>query len=508
MAARRAISGDAAAVGRPGGRRRRAVGVRAGTVLEAFGIAATVSSSYPTASPTWRCRPTTRVRAARERHRPRRSALRRVPGDHPSAQASPASWSSCSRTSPPTDARPDRWRGAAEEDAGRGDRRGAGAGPGRAHRPGHRRRSRRTGGGSGRRWCSRVSTRASAPRSSRRWQLGIPIVCSDRAAIPEVVGDAAVVVAGDDRRRGPTRSSTADAGREELSRAGHRRREEFTLAASGPALADAYRRRPGDDRQDGADVKIVVLCPHFAPDTAPTGTVMTRIVHELAGLGHELHVVTALPWYRAHRIETGWAGRWSGPSRRRGARSHACIRSLATTSRTSSGGRSGLPASRCWPVSPGSEPAVVLPLRRRPRHVATAHARADRWIVGVFRRAPLVFNIQDVFPDAAVAPERSRTAGSSPWRRGSNASAITAAAAVTVLSDDLRTTWRQVQRPTRAARRSDPELRRHRRDRPGDRATAYRSELGIGDEPVVLYAGNIGFSQSLDLVSRPRPCPE
>ncbi len=27
-----------------------------------------------------------------------------------------------------------------------------------------------------------------------------------------------------------------------------------------------------------------------------------------------------------------------------------------------------------------------------------------------------------------------------------------------------------------------------------------RRELGIGDEPVVLYAGNVGFSQSLDLV--------
>ena len=30
--------------------------------------------------------------------------------------------------------------------------------------------------------------------------------------------------------------------------------------------------------------------------------------------------------------------------------------------------------------------------------------------------------------------------------------------------------------------------------------TRYRAELGIGDEPVVLYAGNVGFSQSLDLV--------
>ena len=53
----------------------------------------------------------------------------------------------------------------------------------------------------------------------------------------------------------------------------------------------------------------MVLCPHFAPDLAPTGVVMTRIVTELAARGHELHVVTALPWYRNHAIEPGWGGR-------------------------------------------------------------------------------------------------------------------------------------------------------------------------------------------------------
>jgi colanic acid biosynthesis glycosyl transferase WcaI len=36
--------------------------------------------------------------------------------------------------------------------------------------------------------------------------------------------------------------------------------------------------------------------------------------------------------------------------------------------------------------------------------------------------------------------------------------------------------------------------------RPLDRATAYRQELGIGDETVVMYAGNVGFSQSLELL--------
>ena len=56
-------------------------------------------------------------------------------------------------------------------------------------------------------------------------------------------------------------------------------------------------------------MKLAVLCPHFAPDVAPTGEVITRIVLELADRGHELHVVTALPWYVHHRVEPAWAGR-------------------------------------------------------------------------------------------------------------------------------------------------------------------------------------------------------
>ena len=44
---------------------------------------------------------------------------------------------------------------------------------------------------------------------------------------------------------------------------------------------------------------------------------------------------------------------------------------------------------------------------------------------------------------------------------------------------------------------------------PTDRATPYRRELGIGDEPVVMYAGNVGFSQSLEMVvAAARAIPE
>ena len=42
-------------------------------------------------------------------------------------------------------------------------------------------------------------------------------------------------------------------------------------------------------------------------------TAIEEVGSRLAARGHELHVVTALPWYRTHSIEPGWEGRLSSP---------------------------------------------------------------------------------------------------------------------------------------------------------------------------------------------------
>jgi glycosyltransferase involved in cell wall biosynthesis len=70
--------------------------------------------------------------------------------------------------------------------------------------------------------------------------LGVPVVCSDRAALPEVAGDAAVVLP-------PTVEAWADslakvaATRDELVERGRQRAAGYTVASSGRALAAAYR---------------------------------------------------------------------------------------------------------------------------------------------------------------------------------------------------------------------------------------------------------------------------
>ncbi len=69
---------------------------------------------------------------------------------------------------------------------------------------------------------------------------GTPVVCSDHVAVREVVGDAAIVVGGGAAEWAQA-VNDAHLRRSELVAAGHRRRQAFTLQASGRALATAYR---------------------------------------------------------------------------------------------------------------------------------------------------------------------------------------------------------------------------------------------------------------------------
>ncbi len=247
-----------------------------------------------------------------------------------------------------------------------------------------------------------------------------------------------------------------------------------------------------------AQLRIAVLCPHFAPDTAPTGEVMTRIVSELAALGHQVHVVTALPWYRTHSIEPGWDGKWvrrettawgsvtrvnpfPGDDKRNLVR-----RAVGFVGFSALAGFSSLRGGRVDAVIAMSPPLTL---------------GLTGWGTHVVRRGPLIFNIQDVFPDAAVQTgaitNRWVIAAASWLERVS----YHRAAAVTVLSSDLRD---NVAAKVRESKRADVRVIPNFVDtefiRPMDRMTSFRHELGIGAETVVLYAGNVGISQSLEMV--------
>ena len=250
------------------------------------------------------------------------------------------------------------------------------------------------------------------------------------------------------------------------------------------------------------DRPIIVLCPHFAPDTAPTGDVITTIVHGMASRGRRVHVVTALPWYRTHSIEEGWTGRlvrrektpWGsiirvhpfpGKSKRnllRRAVGFALFSLVAGVCTLFAGGWRRRPAAII-----SMSPPLTLGL--------------TGWLAARLRFTRSIFNIQDVFPDAAVetgAITNTRVISVARWLERIS---YERSDAVVVLSDDLRdNVAAKIGRRHRQKVVVIPNFVDSEFITPLPRNTAYRTELGIGDEQVVMYAGNVGFSQSLDLV--------
>jgi colanic acid biosynthesis glycosyl transferase WcaI len=247
---------------------------------------------------------------------------------------------------------------------------------------------------------------------------------------------------------------------------------------------------------------IIVLCPHFAPDTAPTGEVITRIVEEFVKAGQVVHVVTSLPWYRSHSIEEGWTGRLV----RRETTSWGSItrvhpfpgKSKSNLLRRAVGfGAFSAIAGVCTVFAGG--------IHRRPSAIISMSPPLTLgltgWLASRIRRCPSIFNIQDVFPDAAVetgAITNKKIIAAARWLERVS---YHRSDAVVVLSEDLRANVvakiaaRHVSKVHVIPNFVDVE-----RITPMNRMTDYRQDLGIGAEQVVMYAGNVGYSQSLGML--------
>ena len=249
-------------------------------------------------------------------------------------------------------------------------------------------------------------------------------------------------------------------------------------------------------------MKLVVVCPHFAPDIAPTGTVMTRIVTELADRGHQLHVITALPWYREHAIEDGWGSKlWRTETTSWGSitrvhpfpgksKSNLLRRALGFVAFSALVAWRGLFAGGFLSRLDGviaMSPPLTLGLTGR--------------LITAVRGGRLMFNIQDVFPDAAITTGAIRHPLIISLASRLEKWSYRASDSVVVLSDDLADNVRaKVSKSRRDRVRVIPNFVDTEAIVPRSRNTAYRTELGIGDQVVVMYAGNVGYSQSLDMV--------
>ena len=243
------------------------------------------------------------------------------------------------------------------------------------HRP--RSRSRRATRASVCRW-SRHEPRAARARSGLRrrcprWSATGP-ACWPGA---RRVGPAAVAApATDDGRWRRGRSARATTGSRRApsvavaagrARAPHSR---STRADAAPWPTTGRRTRAGVDPAAPGRTELrhkPVLCPHYAPDVAPTGDGDDGDHRASSGRGHRLHIVTSLPWYRLHDVEPGRDGADRAGPRRPVGLDHprppvphrqANIRPAGATASP------GSPGSHVWPGT-RRQPDVVMACRRR-----------------------------------------------------------------------------------------------------------------------------------------------
>lgn len=245
-------------------------------------------------------------------------------------------------------------------------------------------------------------------------------------------------------------------------------------------------------------MRIAAVGPHFRPDTAPTGAVMTRLIDECVDRGHKADIVTSLPWYRTHSIEKDWRGSW----RRHEELPHGSIRRLhpfpADKSRlwaraAAFGGFSVLASTEL--AARVNRPDVVFAMSPPITLGLAGLVAARRWAV------PLVFNIQDVFPDVAVhlgAITNPRViAAFERVERFCYAQAD----AVTVLSEDLADNVRaKLPKGCGTEVVVIPNFADTGAITPDADDSAYRRAHNLGTATTVMYAGNIGHSQPLHLM--------
>jgi len=242
-------------------------------------------------------------------------------------------------------------------------------------------------------------------------------------------------------------------------------------------------------------VKIQVLCPHFEPDSAPTGEFMTAIVENLGAMGHELHVITALPWYRDHAIEEGWSHRlvqtddrdWGRISRVHPFptdKTNIAARATAFAGFTTAGLMSAVTARFDADIVFAMSPPMTLGVAG--------------WVAAKRRGVPFVFNIQDVFPDVAIETGTISSPRVIKAAKKLEAFVYDKADVVTVLSEEMN---RNVIEKTESATEIIPNFVDVDVFTPGPLENSYREEYGLAGKRVVMYCGNVGFSQSIELLA-------
>jgi colanic acid biosynthesis glycosyl transferase WcaI len=246
---------------------------------------------------------------------------------------------------------------------------------------------------------------------------------------------------------------------------------------------------------------ILLLTLVFAPDGVSTAVLMTELAAELKQLGHELTVLTTTPHYNVEpeaRARQPLRKRWGGllyeseiegirvlhasipvKGSRVGARILDYLRFHAIST------LAGLIAVRSFDLIIAPSPPLTIGL--------------SAWVLRLFRQAPYVYNVQEIYPDVAVSLGMLKNPHVIRLFESLERFVYARARVITVISEWFRR--RLLEKGVNPAKlKVIPNFVDTAFIEPGSKRNDFSLRYGLDDKFVVQYAGNIGLTQGFEAI--------
>lgn len=242
-------------------------------------------------------------------------------------------------------------------------------------------------------------------------------------------------------------------------------------------------------------MRIMILHMRFHPDLTGTGPLVSDLASDLVELGNEVTVISSMPHYGKHEIPEEYRGKMLHRSVYKGVdlwRTFVYVpknpggfqRAINYLSYTFMSIVAGLMAKK---------PDVILCIN------PPITVGFSGWLVGLLRRAPMVFNVQDVWPDCLVIIDKLRSPLLIRIFKNLEKFIYRVSARVTALSDGMKANIVAKGVPAEKVV-VIPNWANVEAISPVERENSFRVAHGLNEKFVVMFAGNLGFIAMLDLV--------
>ncbi|MCI0663442.1 MAG: glycosyltransferase family 4 protein [Acidobacteria bacterium] len=242
-------------------------------------------------------------------------------------------------------------------------------------------------------------------------------------------------------------------------------------------------------------MRIMILHMRFHPDLTGTGPLVTDLAADLVEMGNEVTVVTSMPHYGRHEIPAEYRGRLLHRSNFNGIdlwRTYVYVppnpsgfqRSINYLSYTFMSIVAGLMANK---------PDVILCVN------PPITVGFSGWLLSLARRARLVFNVQDIWPDCLVIIDQLRSPLLTRIFKYLEKFIYRVSSRVTVLSQGMKENLTRKGVPDEKVV-VIPNWANVETIRPVERENSFRVAHGLNGEFVVMFAGNLGFIAMLERV--------